>query len=388
MKIPPVGTQYKKVEIPVFIKKLISNKYIQVKNYRIAHCTGKTSIYIGQRFKGCNYTITFDVKKNDNYIACPNCGNEYEYEELLKSSSLISEIYRINYKLIQKDIIKAIQQCEFEIIEMEENIGNYVIKKRTSQAEYLVIFSGKGENRSYIIDAIELKTNIIYIDVFHNNDTLPETVIKISGIEILLNGFEEFDNRLSALPISVETIRRLKTVRHVENQIIELSKLLSWQVVENEVANYFLNEIRCRVVEKYKYKVLLEQYPQFALIPVNAAGAGNADKFTINLSDYLEELFEDNFTLDAKCYTSTSVDYKTMEKVLHHLSKNPLDSRRVIIIATTNNVTCWDDVWSFKNATGKYKLIIFTAKLIAEVSVHLGFHEELLEILIDYSKKS
>jgi len=382
MKIPPVGTRYIKTEVPEFLGELANREYIKIANYRTSLCQGKISMYIGERLVGCGNNIKYNIKKTEDYIICPNCDNEYEYEDLFANSSIISEIVDINYGMIFTNIIQAIQQFDFNVTELEGYRGNYLIKKDDLQDEYLLMFSGAVSNKSTILDAIELKSGVMFIEISEEvTNTLPDNVLVISGTEILLEGFEKYNVKLGILPKSNEVISRLRTVTQVENNILELSKLISWQAVENEVTDFFLNELRCRVVAKYKYKNLLELFPQFALIPVNAAGAGNADKFTININDYLEELFEAEFTLDAKCYTSTSVNHNTMEKVLHHLSKNPLDAKRVIIIATTNNVTCWDDVWSFKNTTGKYKLIIFTAKIIAEISVHLDFHQEFLNVL-------
>ncbi|WP_088311963.1 hypothetical protein [Bacillus cereus] len=91
------------------------------------------------------------------------------------------------------------------------------------------------------------------------------------------------------------------------------------------------------------------------------------------------KILDGTFIVDAKCYTSTAVSSKTIETVQHHLSKNGFDARRIVIIATTDNVTCWEDVINYKRTTGQYRLLIFNEHLMAEVAVQLEFFDELLE---------
>lgn len=380
MRIPPLGTKYKTTEIPKFLNELATKKYIQLTKYKSSSCSGRESVYIEERLTPCKYTFSFSVRKQEDYVVCPNCGNEYEYEEISLHAEIISEVTSINYQLIINDIIQAIQVQECEVVELKGYKNNYILKCPNTHYEYLVVFSGADSDKRAMLNALETKSGIIYIEITEEKTTLPDTAISVSASELLSEGLKNLYQHLKVLPASNEIISRLKIISEVEDEIIRLSSSVTWQVVENEITNFFLDKIRSSVVAKYKYKVMLELLPQFSLIPVNAAGAGNADKFTINMLDYLEEIFEDNFTADAKCYTSTSVDHKTMEKVLHHLSKTPLDAKRVVIVATTNNVTCWDTVFNYKSVTGKYRLIIFTAKLIAEVSVQLGFYREFLDI--------
>lgn len=382
MIIPLLGTCFKDGDIPDILLQLGKKGYLRFKVFRVTSCDGRLSTSIVERLEGCGHSIKFSIRKSEDFIPCHNCGNEYFFNELQAKSDIIKEIVDIDYRAIIEDINNSIKEQGIIVTNLDGYEGNFTLKIDSSDDEYLLVFSGGANNQSGILSATERKSGVIFIQISEISSTiLPETAIVISGVEILLNGFGHYKDILRALPKSNEVIDRLRRVRQVENEIILASNVITWQAVENEVANFFINEIRSRVVAKYKYRILLEQFPHFARIPVNAAGAGNADKVTINLSDYLEELFEADFTTDVKCYTSTTVDYKTMEKVLHHLSKNPFDAKRVIIVATTNNVTCWDDVKSFKDATGNYRLIIFTARLIAELAVNLGFEEEFKKVL-------
>lgn len=377
MLIPLVGTKYERSQIPEWLKTLITVGYVKFKEYRLADCEGRHSLNIGDRLSGCGAKISFPNRSSDNFITCPECSNDYSFEELTEKSAFIKELVDINYQNIINDILVKIKEANCEIIVIEGSKNCYVL--RVMEREYLMIFDGNHSDPR----SIESNEGILNINIMSDfrEKVLPDTVINTFGLNILQYGFEGETYRLRDLPTAKILISRLKKIAEVEAAIIEKSKDLTWQAVENELTNFFLDQIRSKSVELYEYKLLSEAYPRFSNVPVNAAGAGNADKITIPLANYLAEIFDGTFTVDAKCYTSTAVSSKTIETVQHHLSKDGFDARRIVIIATTNNVTCWDDVINYKRTTGQYRLIIFNARLMAEVAVQLNFDDKLLEVL-------
>ncbi|OHY73611.1 hypothetical protein [Priestia aryabhattai] len=377
MLIPLVGTRFERHEISDSLFDLHSRGYIRFREYRVSLCKGRGSINIGERLSGCQNEIAFSNRLTEDYIACPVCGNDYFFEELKDGSVLLKEITEINYEKIVKDIIKKIEEAKCRVININGNEHSYII--HVEDREYLLIFDSIYSDPGII----ESQEGIININISNvlKKGTLPDTVINILGMNIVRDGFEVEKYKLRDLPPAKEIISKLTKISEVEKSILEKSKYLSWQAVENEFSNFFLNQIRVKTVELYKYRLLIETYPRLSYVPVNVAGAGKADKISIPLTDYLAEIFDGTFTVDAKCYTSTSVSSKTIESTQHHLSKDGFDARRTIIIATTNNITCWDDVIHYKSTTGHYRLIIFNARLIAEVSVQLNFSKELLTLI-------
>ncbi|RSK49692.1 hypothetical protein [Bacillus canaveralius] len=377
MLIPFIGTKYEKTKTPEWITTLSTTEYIRLKEYRVAFCEGRNSLTIGDRLSGCGAKISFSNRSHDNFITCPECDNNYTFEELSGESTFIKELVSIDYDSIINDILVKIKETNCDIIDIEGNKNCYIL--RVLEREYLMIFDGKhSDPRSFDSDEGIININIL---AGLRKEVLPDTVINIFGLNILQYGFEGEIYRLRDLPSAKVLISRLQKITEVETTIIDKSKDLTWQAVENELTNFFLDQIRCRSVELYEYKLLSEAYPKFSYVPVNAAGAGNADKITIPLANYLAEIFDGTFTVDAKCYTSTAVSSKTIETVQHHLSKDGFDARRIVIIATTNKVTCWDDVINYHRTTGQYRLLIFNARLMAEAAVQLNFHEELLSII-------
>lgn len=377
MLIPLVGTKFERSQIPEWLNSLSTMGYVKFKEYRLADCEGRHSLNIGDRLSGCGAKISFPNRSSDNYINCPVCNNDYTYEELIARSTFFKELVDINYEKIITDILSKIKEANCEVISIEGNKNCYAL--RAMEREYLLIFDGNhSDPRS--IESNEGMININILSDFRKK-VLPDTVINIFGLDILRYGFEGETYRLRDLPTAKVLFSRLQKIAEVEAAIIEKSKDLTWQAVENELTNFFLDQIRSKSVELYEYRLLSEAFPKFSNVPVNAAGAGNADKITIPLANYLAEIFDGTFTVDAKCYTSTAVSSKTIETVQHHLSKDGFDARRIVIIATTNNVTCWDDVINYKRTTGQYRLLIFNARLMAEVSVQLNFDEKLLEVL-------
>ncbi|MGH0588943.1 hypothetical protein ACQVQY_23185 [Bacillus mycoides] len=377
MLIPMKGIRYTKEQIPEWLNVLKAEGYIRFKEYRLALCEGNNSINIGDRFPGCGSQITFVNRFNEDFITCTKCDNDYTFEDLRENSTLIKELTFIDYKKIINAILEKVNEAKCNIVNIAGSENCYIL--HVFNKEYLMIFDGKHSDPRSIGE----QEGIVNINILSGlkQNTLPETVVNIEGVSILQNGFEKEMYRLRDLPTATVLISRLKKIAEIEKEIIEKSKNFTWQAVENELTNFFLNQIRNRTVELYEYKVLSDTYPRFSYVPVNAAGAGNADKITIPLGKYLSEVFDGTFTVDAKCYTSTAVSSKTIETVQHHLSKDGFDSRRIVIVATTNNVTCWDDVINYEKATGQYRLLIFNARLMAEVAVQLNFAEELLLII-------
>jgi hypothetical protein len=382
--IPIVGTVYLSADVPEEIRSLEAGGYLSLSKYRIALCSGRSSLSVANRLNGCNEHIRIGLRKSEEIITCANCGNEYFYDELLEKCENLTEVIRINEQAIEHKVVEKFTNEGFLCVPIEGYRGNYILQNSQIGKVYLLLFAGSNDNTNAIIYATEYQSGVIKIDILDTKQPpLPNTVIGFSGVDIILNDFKDFLYVIRDIPDSNEIIKRLQKVLDVEKGIIDLSTKLSWQFVENQFTDFFLDQIRSRVVQIYKYQALLKQFPQFSRIPVNAAGAGNADKITIDLGEYLDEMFKQDFTADAKRYTSSKVDHSTMEKVLHHLSKSPFDANRVIIIATTNSVTCWDDVASFKNVTGQYRLIIFTARLIAETAINLEFADELIQLMKD-----
>ncbi|MEE6200789.1 hypothetical protein [Bacillus cereus] len=384
MLIPIKGTRYTKEKIPDWLVQLSVEKYIKFKEYRLTYCEGRNSLNIGDRFSGCENQIIFSNRSRDKPITCTECDNDYTFEELHESSLIFKELIEIEYSKIVADILEKIKETECNIIDIEGNRNCYILK--VYDKEYLLIFDGRHSDPRIFAEQ-EGIININILSTFQQN-ALPETVVNINGIHILQYGFGKEKYKLRDLPNASVLISRLQKVAEIEAEIIKKSKVFTWQAVENELSNFFLNQIRNKKVELYEYKLLSEAYPQLSYIPVNAAGAGNADKVTIPLAQYLSEVFSGAFTVDAKCYTSTAVSSKTIETVQHHLSKDGFDARRIVIIATTNNVTCWDDVINYQKTTGQYRLLIFSARLMAEVAVQLKFADELLNIIEQCAKEA
>ncbi|OTX19165.1 hypothetical protein GVV68_01435 (plasmid) [Bacillus cereus] len=384
MLIPIRGTRYIKEQIPDWLMQLSVEKYIKFKEYRLTYCVGRDSINIGDRFPGCGNQIIFSNRFRDKPITCTECDNDYTFEELHEKSSLYKELIEIDYSKIITDILERIKETDCNIINIEGNRDCYILN--VYGKEYLLIFDGRHSDPKIFAE----QEGIININILYTlqSNVLPETVVNINGIHILQNGFGKEKYRLRDLPNANVLISRLQKVAEIEAEIIEKSKVFTWQAVENELTNFFLNQIRSKKVELYEYKLLSEAYPKLSYIPVNAAGAGNADKVTIPLAQYLSEVFSGAFTVDAKCYTSTAVSSKTIETVQHHLSKDGFDARRIVIIATTNNVTCWDDVINYQKTTGQYRLLIFSARLMAEVAVQLNFADELLMTIEECAKET
>lgn len=377
MLIPFVGTRYEKSQVPEWLTILGTGGYVKFKEYRLTYCEGRHSLNIGDRLSGCGAKISFPNRSSENFITCPECNNDYRFEELIGESTYFKELVDINYEKIINDILLKIREANCEVSGIEGNKNCYVL--RAMEREYLMVFDGNHSDPR----SIESDEGILNINILSGlrKEVLPDTVINILGLNILQYGFEGETYRLRDLPTSKVLISRLQRIAEVEDSIIEKSKELTWQAIENELSNFFLEQIRSKSVELYEYKLLSEAYPRFSNVPVNAAGAGNADKITIPLANYLAEIFDGTFTVDAKCYTSTAVSSKAIETVQHHLSKDGFDARRIVIIATTNNVTCWDDVINYKRTTGQYRLLIFNARLMAEVAVQLNFDEKFLEVL-------
>lgn len=313
-------------------------------------------------------------------MICPHCGNEYSQQDIDLTSVHYYEIVSINYKKILSDVLGCINITGCTTEGLCERPGNYLLT--ITDRQYLLIFDADTTDFTTVIRAIDEKEGIVFIQITDNPlPTLPDTTVIVAAIDILKGSLDDIKFRLRDLPSSQKVISNIKQVALVEQEILNKSSLVTWQAVENELTNFFLDKLRTQQVELYKYRLMLESFPRFRRIPVNAAGAGNADKLTIDLLEYLNEVIKGDFTADAKCYTSTAVDHHTIEKVQHHLSKDKFDSRRILILATTNKVTCWEDVHNFRVVAGQYHLLIFSARIIAEVTVQLDFDKEFLRVL-------
>ena len=383
--IPREGTKFEGA-LPQSLVYLYNQGYIKFEKYKLAVCLGRHSVNLGNQLIGCGNEIVYPLRPKDELIHCENCGNEYENNELSEIEKIIIELSHIKYEKLFKDTLDKITESGL-YVQPFDRYGNYVIVFEDKR--YLIVMDCIPSDTRAILSALESKEYILLIKFADfNNVPLPENLITFSGLEILEKGFEDKKYVLRDLPSSGSVIERLEEVSRVEKEILGKSKSLTWQALENEVSSFFIEEIRKREVQRYRYKTLVNHFPIYSRISVNAAGAGNPDKFTIEMADYLAEFFEAPFTFDAKCYTTTAVNSETMEKVLHHLSKDGFDAKRVIIIATTNIVTCWQDVVSYKKATGQYRLLIFNARLLSEVLVQLGFSSEFLRILDDCINKN
>ncbi|PYE48780.1 hypothetical protein HUB98_16785 [Paenibacillus barcinonensis] len=379
MLIPVLGTRYTD-DLPSYIIDLKNNNYINLNKFIELDCIGRESINIGKRMIGCRQKTILSAEREIDLVECSHCDNNYIEEEFALCCNTYFEITSINYSKVFEDTLKIIQSTGCKLLSIDNRTGNYLLQVENRQ--YLLVLEGEATDFLSISKAIQEKDGLIFIKLVENKlPTLPDTIVTISAIDIITSGFEKEKFRLRDLPSAQTVIESIQKISLIEEEILNKSSFITWQAVENELTNFFLDKLRSQQVQLYKYRTMLDSYPRFRRIPVNAAGAGNADKLTIDLLDYLEEVIKGDFTADAKCYTTTAVDHHTIEKVQHHLSKDKFNSKRILILATTNKVTCWDDVHDYKITTGQYRLLIFSARIIAEVVVHLDFADEFLSLL-------
>ncbi|WP_159887552.1 hypothetical protein [Paenibacillus puerhi] len=379
MLIPVLGTRYTD-DLPSYVLNLKNNNYINLDKFIELDCIGRESTNIGDRMIGCRKMTILPAEDEIDLVECSHCDNNYFEEEIALCCNIYFEITSINYSKIFEDTLNLIESTGCALLRINNRTGNYLLQVEGRQ--YLLVLEGEATDFLSISKAIQEKDGLIFIKLVENKiPTLPDTIVSISAIDIITSGFEKEKYRLRDLPSAQNVIESIQKISLVEEEILSKSSLVTWQAVENELTNFFLDKLRSQQIELYKYRTMLDSYPRFRRIPVNAAGAGNADKLTIDLLDYLDEVIRGDFTADAKCYTTTAVDHHTIEKVQHHLSKDKFNSKRILILATTNKVTCWDDVHNYKISTGQYRLLIFSARIISEVVVHLDFANEFLSLL-------
>ncbi|MGO4791340.1 hypothetical protein AB4124_28430 [Paenibacillus sp. 2KB_20] len=379
MLIPVLGTRYTN-DLPSYIKDLKNNNYINLNKFIELDCIGRESTSIGDRMIGCRQKTILPAEKEIDLLECSHCDNYYIEEEIARCCNIYFEITSINYSKVFEETLKIIQSTGCTLVNIDNRTGNYFLQ--VEERQYLLVLEEEATDFLSISKAIQENNGLIFIKLVENKlPTLPDTIVTISAIDIISSGFEKEKYRLRDLPSAQTVIESIQKVSLVEEEILSKSSLITWQAVENELTNFFLDKLRSQQIQLYKYRNMLDSYPRFRRIPVNAAGAGNADKLTIDLLDYLDEVIKGDFTADAKCYTTTAVDHHTIEKVQHHLSKDKFNSKRILILATTNKVTCWDDVHDYKIATGQYRLLIFSARIIAELVVQLDFADDFLSLL-------
>ncbi len=377
MRLPKLGTRFEG-EIPKNIEELCRLGYVQIAEVNIAFCKGRNGYSLSDRMLGCRTEFEIPYQKKDEVVQCPNCGCEYDYDDIVITLKRNKELVRVDYEKMTNKVIEQVQATGCTV----KSIDGFLDKKilNVSGKEYLMFFDCFG-SADLMLD--NESTNTVVNIIFGNSENLkyPDSLIRFDGIKIITNGFNDEIYILRDLPSSNLIIEKLRRVSEVEAEVLKLGSQATWQAVENELTNFFLQEIQIRVIEKYRLKNLWRIYPHLSRVTVNAAGAGKADKITIPLQEYLDELLVDQFTVDAKCYSTTTVSSSTIEKVQHHLSKDGFDAKRVIVLATTNNVTCWEDVTHYKNATGQYRLLIFNARITAVIAVYFGFDNEFLEVI-------
>lgn len=353
---------------------MINNKFIVVSTIKSIKCDDVKSMKLSDNKVGCGNKIILkkNIKSGVNII-CPYCGNTYEYDDIEDKINKEYEIVEIKDNSIIHSVINEIKSQKCNVTEVDSRTYTMTIGKN----KYLIIFDGK---INLPINAVDDLIVIIDIKIRPKKYDLPAQSRSVSAFSILSNGFKKIYNEVKYLDSYTDIEDRIKKVSNVENSIIEDSKHINWQLIEKKYTMFFLDKIRTSKVEIAKYKYLLSNYPSLGIIPLSSGGAGNPDVISIDIYKYLSEVFNDKFTSDAKRYTSSKVDSKQMEKVLHHLSKSQFDEKRVVIVSTTNDVTCWDTVKSFC-IEGTYRLILFTPRIMAEVAVQLKFDNELLELL-------
>ncbi|MBV1734753.1 MAG: hypothetical protein KMY50_03075 [Candidatus Desulforudis sp.] len=384
--IPKEGTRFPAERVPEYLEKLSSTGYLRFSCFRVTTCKGRNTVNIGDRLAGCNYEI---VSPNLYFesIECSNCGNEYSYEELEPRSEKVCELTAINYDKIVSAIVDSIRETDFGIHEIAGYYGNYVLELDSKR--FLLVFDGSVFDRRAILTAQDSGSHIVRIALDEDvAGDLPANILTLSGIDIIYKGFQNQKYILRDLPSTTEIIQRMEMVVIVEREMLELTGRIDWRVFEGKITDYLLHQLRNRVTERYQYSQLLKAIPSYGNVSVSWSGPGKPDKITLNLAEYLDELLSEGFTTDAKCYGEKSrIDHNTIEKVQHHLSLDEFGAQKVLIITTTNNITCWQDVANYKRRTGHYKLVILSARLLAEVVVHLAFADEFLKVLKECTKQ-
>ncbi|QGG46841.1 hypothetical protein [Heliorestis convoluta] len=384
-----IGTRFQAEAVPEDITKLTSFGFITLSEYLLSNCNGRESVNIANRIEGCGELISITNRKTEELIQCSNCEAEYTYEEIKVNAQRIKEIKEIKYNKIIDYILEKVKNTNVEIEEIARRTGNYIF--RINEKSFFVVFNFPNCNLETLLLNRAKNQFIILINFSEKIPSIPGEVIVFSGYEILEDGFESFKHILRDLPTCSELIEKVRLVPSIETKIIELGKKIEWQFFENEISNFIMHEIKSRSEQRYLYWLLLNHHPELKHILVNAGGAGKADKLPIILSEYLSDMLREPATMDAKLYSTTKVTNTTMEKVTHHMLLSDSKTTRVIIFTTTNDVTCWEDVFSAKRKYGYFKLLILTARILSEISVHLEFHTELIEKMqsrIPHSKTS
>lgn len=363
------------------LRYMIDNNFITICTIKSIKCEGIKSMELGCNKVGCNKRIVLNenIERGD-YIECPYCGNWYEYEDVEGKISEEYEISEIKDTSIIFNVIDKIKSQKCDVKQVTSR--NYIMT--IGEKKYLIIFDGKIDRPINEVDDLII---IIDIKIRPKKYNLPAQSRSVSAFSILNNGFREIYNQVKYLDSYTDIEDRIKKVSNVEERIINDSKVIKWQLIEKEYAMFFLDKIRTSRIEIAKYKYLLSNYPHLGIIPLSSGGAGKPDGVSIDIYKYLSEVFDGKFTSDAKRYSVSKVDSNQMEKVLHHLSKSQFDEKRVVVVATTNDVTCWDTIKSFQ-IDGSYRIILFTPRIMAEVAVQLKFDRELLELLCRLKKES
>ncbi|MGM9978039.1 MAG: hypothetical protein ACI33J_04520 [Clostridium sp.] len=360
---------------------MIDNSFITIGTIKSIKCEDVRSMDLSCNKIGCNNRIVLNENlERREYIECPYCGNCYEYEDIESKIREEYEITEIKDKIIISNVIDKIkgQKCDVKQITSR----NYIMT--IEEKKYLIIFDGKIDRPINELDDLII---IIDIKIRPKKYNLPAQSRSVSAFSILKNGFKKMFDQVKYLESYTDIEDRIKKVNNVEKRIINDSKVIKWQLIEKDYAMFFLDKIRSSRKEIAKYKYLLSNYPHLGIIPLSSGGAGNPDGVSIDIYKYLSEVFEGKFTSDAKRYSVSKVDSNQMEKVLHHLSKSQFDEERVVVVATTNDVTCWNTIKSFQ-IDGSYRIILFTPRIMAEVAVQLKFDIELLGLLSRLKEES
>lgn len=382
--LPPLGPVRPDFTQDPRTQELIHHGWITLSTHVLVTCKGKSGYSFQEQASGCGEWFELpqplDSYSNLDEVTCTNCGASYIVGTLGASLKQNTELVAISFV----DLINALH------VKLERR-GVSMSPIEGIPWHYELSVPGHRWVASLQVPPAlrwDVDERIAYVQFQQRHDlSLPTIVAMYSGIELILNEPDVLINDLQLLP-PVSTInQRLQKISNIWQRITALGNTIRWQTAENEFTQFVFTQLRGRAADTARLRAWLHRYPSFDVLPVHVGGAGKPDWQTVRLSDYLTEIFNgDLFTGDTKLYSRRRVSKSDIETVQRHLSKAPGDTRRALILATTDDITVWDDVESYRRNTGRHRILILSARILAELAVHLEFDDDFVQLMEGLSR--
>ncbi|HDR4441483.1 TPA: hypothetical protein QCQ44_005848, partial [Bacillus cereus] len=348
------------------IKSLIDKKFVTVSYSRLIRCEKILSVSTLSSNDGCG---AFNKVEDEDYVNCSECGHDINLKESeIKESYLLDNI---NYNLIIKECVDKIQNIP-NIHLKEITVGNYIYKIQDSSGA--LIFKYANMDNSLVLQLLRKAEVYFCIDIDGMVLSIKDYGYcrNFSLFEFLQTPIDQISNELKYFPKESEVEKLVSKKEELSQKIVNLSTEVKWQDFEGPIVNFLLNKIRRKPKKLIEFEYLTRSHPFYAITHIQVGGAGNTDYRQVNLNDYLQVFFDRKLIIDAKRFSTSEIDNGVLEKVEHHVNHDPTSPNRVLIITTKEKVKCWNEIEQWKSATDKYKIVVITPSILAQI---LSFFE-------------